>query len=90
MVLCAGSRGLDARFHANGVWIDAGRRWLDSKSGERVLDLLEQLRTDRNLTVVMVTHEGHVAERADRIVRMLDGRVDEANSTLQQGSPKIG
>jgi putative ABC transport system ATP-binding protein len=49
---------------------------LDSKSGEMVLDLLDQLRRERSLTVVMVTHEVHVAGRADRIVRMLDGRVE--------------
>jgi putative ABC transport system ATP-binding protein len=56
---------------------------LDSKSGELVLDLLEQLRRERGLTVVMVTHESHVADRADRIVRMLDGRV-EAAATVQR------
>jgi putative ABC transport system ATP-binding protein len=51
---------------------------LDSKSGELVLDLLERLRVERGLTVVMVTHESQVAERADRIVHMLDGRVEAA------------
>jgi len=54
---------------------------LDSKSGERILDLLAELRASRNLTVVMVTHETHVAERADRIVRILDGRVEATNVT---------
>jgi putative ABC transport system ATP-binding protein len=49
---------------------------LDSKSGELVLDLIADLRRSRGLTVIMVTHEGHVADRADRIVRMLDGRVE--------------
>lgn len=48
---------------------------LDSTSGQRILDLLADLRRSRNLTVIMVTHEAIVAERADRIVRMLDGRV---------------
>jgi putative ABC transport system ATP-binding protein len=48
---------------------------LDSKAGERVLDLLEQLRRERGLTIVMVTHAPEIAARADRIVRMLDGRV---------------
>ena len=58
---------------------------LDSKSGELVLDLLERLRRERNLTVVMVTHEGAVAQRADRIVRMLDGRI--AATPVTEASP---
>jgi ABC-type lipoprotein export system ATPase subunit len=48
---------------------------LDSASGRRILDLLEDLQKQRNLTIVLVTHEPAVARRADRIVEMLDGRV---------------
>jgi putative ABC transport system ATP-binding protein len=48
---------------------------LDSASSGMVLDLLVRLRQERNLTVVLVTHDLSVAGRADRIVRMLDGRV---------------
>ena len=48
---------------------------LDSKAGARVLDLLDELRAQRGLTIVMVTHDMSIAARADRIVRMLDGRV---------------
>jgi putative ABC transport system ATP-binding protein len=51
---------------------------LDSASGKRILDLLEDIRRRRSLTIVMVTHEQHVAERADRTVHMLDGRVESA------------
>jgi putative ABC transport system ATP-binding protein len=57
---------------------------LDSKSGELVLDLLGRLRRERNLTVVMVTHESSVAERADRIVRMLDGRIAAGQVTAAE------
>ena len=48
---------------------------LDSKAGRNILDLIDRLRRERELTVVMVTHDEAVAARADRIVRMLDGRV---------------
>src|SRR5512133_908860 len=47
---------------------------LDSDAGRRILDLISQIRSQRGLTVVMVTHDDSVASRADRIVRMLDGR----------------
>jgi putative ABC transport system ATP-binding protein len=53
---------------------------LDSVSGKRVLELIEELRVKRGLTVVLVTHESNVAERADRIIRMLDGRIVAASS----------
>jgi putative ABC transport system ATP-binding protein len=48
---------------------------LDSTSGRRVLDLLEELRVTRGLTIILVTHDATVAARADRVVQMLDGRV---------------
>jgi putative ABC transport system ATP-binding protein len=47
---------------------------LDSRSGRLVLDLLDELRRSRGLTLVLVTHDAAVAARADRIVTMLDGR----------------
>jgi putative ABC transport system ATP-binding protein len=49
---------------------------LDSAAGAQALDLLARLRLDRGLTILMVTHDHDVAARADRIVRMLDGRPD--------------
>jgi putative ABC transport system ATP-binding protein len=48
---------------------------LDSRAGARILDLLEELRRQKGLTIVMVTHAPDIAARADRIVTMLDGRV---------------
>ena len=48
---------------------------LDSESGRRVLELIGTLRQQRRLTVALVTHDVGVAARADRIVRMLDGRM---------------
>ena len=51
---------------------------LDSQAGALVLDLIERLRAQRGLTIVMVTHDDGVAARADRVVRMLDGRLAPA------------
>src|SRR3954468_15656616 len=48
---------------------------LDSDSSERVLELLEEARNRRGTTMVVVTHDLDIAQRADRIVRMLDGKI---------------
>lgn len=48
---------------------------LDSRSVDRVLQLIERLRQERSVTVVMVTHDKGVAQTADRIVYMVDGQV---------------
>jgi len=48
---------------------------LDSDNAANVLDLLTAMQRDRGLAMVMVTHSPEVAERADRIIRMKDGRV---------------
>ena len=53
---------------------------LDSEAGRLVLDLLDELRRSRSLTLVLVTHDPAVAARADRIVHMLDGRALEIAS----------
>ena len=48
---------------------------LDSHTSTRVLDLLESLHHDNAMTLVVVTHDPVVADRAHDVVRMLDGRV---------------
>lgn len=48
---------------------------LDSRSVERVLELIEDLRKQRPVTIVMVTHDKAVANTADRIIYMVDGHV---------------
>lgn len=48
---------------------------LDSTTSGTVMDLLESLRRDQGVTLVVVTHDPTVAARADRVVEMLDGRI---------------
>jgi putative ABC transport system ATP-binding protein len=50
---------------------------LDSKNGERLLDLLDELQRDDGTTLVVVTHDPQIAERADRVLHMLDGRITD-------------
>ncbi|HEY1089221.1 MAG TPA: ABC transporter ATP-binding protein [Archangium sp.] len=48
---------------------------LDSKTGAEVLKLIRDATRERNLTVVMVTHDPKAAEVGDRLVRLADGLI---------------
>ncbi len=48
---------------------------LDETTGGEILDLLAE-QHQKGLTIVMVTHDPAIAERADRVVRLHDGRVE--------------
>ena len=49
---------------------------LDSKNGEVIMALLLDLARDGGRTLVVVTHDEHLAQRGDRTVRIVDGRLD--------------
>ncbi|HEY7450514.1 MAG TPA: ABC transporter ATP-binding protein [Vicinamibacterales bacterium] len=49
---------------------------LDSVTGAQVLQLLAELNRERGVTLVLATHEAHVAAAAHRIVHMRDGLVE--------------
>jgi putative ABC transport system ATP-binding protein len=54
---------------------------LDGATGARIVELLEQLNREAGSTIVLVTHEMMLAERAGRIIRLKDGEVAEDRST---------
>lgn len=48
---------------------------LDSNSGAEVIHLLQTLNRERNTTILVVTHDRHVARATQRILTMSDGRI---------------
>lgn len=48
---------------------------LDSKNGEKILSLLSELNEKDKITLVVVTHDAHIAERAKRHIHLLDGEM---------------
>jgi putative ABC transport system ATP-binding protein len=60
---------------------------LDSKTGLEVLDLIDDL-NDAGKTIVLVTHDNYVAERAHRVIHMKDGKVDREEIKRKQGEAR--
>lgn len=55
---------------------------LDAKNGENVLKLIMDLRQQTGKTFIIATHDPVVASRADRAIRIVDGKVAEINRSL--------
>jgi lipoprotein-releasing system ATP-binding protein len=55
---------------------------LDAGSGHGVLELLRDLNRERGLTMIVVTHDAQIAQQADRVVRLAEGRVEEWSPAL--------
>ncbi|MDO5851528.1 MAG: ABC transporter ATP-binding protein [Methanobacteriaceae archaeon] len=48
---------------------------LDSKNSKLVMDLLKKLHKEKNVTLIVVTHDLDIAKEANRTIKMLDGKV---------------
>ncbi|MBQ8088069.1 MAG: ABC transporter ATP-binding protein, partial [Clostridia bacterium] len=48
---------------------------LDGKSGREVLSLLRSLSRELGITLILVTHDLNVAEQAERVLQLEDGRI---------------
>ncbi|MCK4937019.1 MAG: ABC transporter ATP-binding protein [Methanosarcinales archaeon] len=50
---------------------------LDSKASDNIYELLRKLNSEHNQTFILVTHDVHMAEKTDRVIRLVDGRIAE-------------
>ena len=49
---------------------------LDSKSTETLLDIMEELNKNENITFIFSTHDARVVKKARRVITLVDGKVD--------------
>ena len=59
------------------VWADEPTGDLDSETALEITNLMRRLNQEERLTFVIVTHDLSVGRRADRIVRMRDGLIED-------------
>jgi len=50
---------------------------LDTKTGDKIIELLRQLNREKGQTFVLVTHDDRIAGESDRIIKIVDGRIGE-------------
>jgi len=48
---------------------------LDSKTGKEIMKLLKELNKEKNLTLIIITHDNEIAKNSDRIIKLKDGEI---------------
>src|SRR5207249_426967 len=61
---------------------------LDAATGQGVLALLRDLNRERGLTMILVTHDAQIAQQADRVVRLAEGRIEEWARAIHRQIPE--
>ncbi len=51
---------------------------LDQKSGREIVEIIRRMAKDMGVTVVLVTHDNRILDIADRIVHLVDGKLESA------------
>ncbi len=66
------------------IFADEATGNLDSKTTDEIIDLLIRLNKERNVTMMLVTHDSEIAARCSRVLVMQDGRIVEENRTQEE------
>jgi len=59
---------------------------LDSRTGQAIMSVFQQL-NDHGLTIIMVTHDELIARHCQRVVRLLDGKIDRDEPVTDRIEP---
>lgn len=61
---------------------------LDSKSGKNVMSVIQKLNEENGKTIILITHETSTAEHAERIIRLMDGKIESDKKVEKRLTPE--
>lgn len=56
---------------------------LDSKTGHEIIDLMQRLNEDHNVTLLFATHDNNIVTHAERVVSILDGKIRDDSRVMK-------
>jgi putative ABC transport system ATP-binding protein len=62
---------------------------LDSESGQRVISLLQEVHAETGVSILLATHSADVAQAADRVITMRDGRFVSQERAARRDRPRV-
>jgi putative ABC transport system ATP-binding protein len=65
------------------VFADEPTGNLDSKSGERIMEIIQSLH-ERGKTIILITHETYTSEYAERIIKLFDGKIESDTAVVNR------
>lgn len=71
------------------VFADEPTGNLDSKTSKEVMDLIQEMSRANKQTIVMVTHDRRLAEYADRIIHIFDGKIERIETVEKDEVPEV-
>jgi putative ABC transport system ATP-binding protein len=60
---------------------------LDSKSASNLLDIMDKMNREENITFIFSTHDPRVIERARRVITLVDGEVASDTGVIDTSKP---
>ena len=73
------------------VFLDEPTGALDEKTGRQVLDVITKLQSEQGFTMIMVTHNINIAEMANTVIKVSDGKIAEVyKNDVRKSAFEIG
>ncbi|HRM72564.1 MAG TPA: ATP-binding cassette domain-containing protein, partial [Ruminococcus bromii] len=73
------------------LFLDEPTGALDEKTGRQVLDVITKLQSEQGFTMIMVTHNINIAEMANTVIKVSDGKIaDVYKNDVRKSAFEIG